>query len=121
MIRAAMYPIAFAAVAIANWWHKHQQKVALAWPSVEGRVEGITTAPGRDGKSCTVTAQYSYFLGEYQSGSFFRFFSTEDEADDFAHGIKDKRIQVRYDPSTPEKSLVEEDAIDAIAPVPEIA
>jgi hypothetical protein len=95
---------------------KHQQKVALVWPSVEGRVEGITTAPCQNGESI-VTAQYSYFLGEYQSGSFCRVFSTENQADNFVHGIKDKKIQVRYNPSCPEKSIVEEDDIDAISPL----
>jgi hypothetical protein len=45
-------------------------------------------------------------LGEYRSGKHIHNFRREEEADEFVRQVKDKRVQVHYDASNPEKSVI---------------
>ena len=49
---------------------------------------------------------YSYFVGEYRSGTYIRHFRKEEQADDFVSQLRDRRIQVRYKESDPENSVI---------------
>jgi len=68
LLRLLLYPIAFVASAIGAWWYRRKQKIALSWPSVEGCVQFVSVAPIPKSSAYIATLQYSYFVGEYQSG-----------------------------------------------------
>jgi hypothetical protein len=53
-----------------------------------------------------VELTYSYFVDEYRSGTHVHRFKKEEDADNFLSQIKDKRIQVRYDPAKPDESVI---------------
>jgi len=86
------------------------------WPTTEatilwGKVE--REGPRRIWAEIT----YSYFVGEYRSGTYLRTFRREEDADEFVRHIKDRRIQVRYKESTPEKSTILDRDLEMIAPL----
>lgn len=50
------------------------------------------------------TLTYSSFVDEFLSGTYDLEFSREEDADEFARGIKDREIQIRYKASNPKVS-----------------
>ena len=55
---------------------------------------------------------YTYFIGEYRSGKYHHDFGSEGQADDFVRQMKDKRVHIRYHPSDPDKSVLEQSVIE---------
>lgn len=96
---------------ISRWLYKRKQEAALDWPSIEGSVQFATVSLIRDSTWYSVTLQYSYFVGEYRSGEYSQNFPTESDADDFAKAMKDKKVQVSYNPAKPEDSILDESSI----------
>jgi hypothetical protein len=115
LLRLIAYPVAFASAAIAAWWHRRTQKIALEWPSIEGCVQFVSVAPITDSSSYSATLEYSYFVEEYRSGSYSQEFPSEEEANNFAQGMKDKRIPIHYNPRDPDKSVLEDEDVDGLA------
>jgi len=101
LFRLIAYPIAFVIAAVAGWWHRRKQKIALSWPSVDGRVQFVTVAPVRDSSSYTATLQYSYFVEEYRSGEYTEIFDSEDDANSFIEKMTGQKVPVRYNPKNP--------------------
>jgi hypothetical protein len=56
--------------------------------------------------------QYTYFVGEYRTGEYLHDFASESEADDFVRQMKDKRVQIRYDQSSPNKSVLQQSVVE---------
>jgi hypothetical protein len=108
--------------AVAAYWlrgvfqKRRQQRAMEGWPSTEatilwGKVE-------REGpRRFWAEISYSYYAGEYQSGTYLRFFKREEEADEFVRQIKDKRIQIRYRESAPENSTILDRELELMAPM----
>jgi hypothetical protein len=111
-VAALLRLIGYALIAVAavggGWWHKRKEKIALAWPSVEGCVRFVSVAPTPKSSAYIATLQYSYFVGEYQSGEYTEVFDSEYDANDFVEKMKDQKVPVRYNPKEPDKSLIEE-------------
>jgi len=97
---------------------KRKEKIALAWPSIEGRVQFVSVAPIRDSSSYTATLQYSYFVEEYRSGEYTEVFDSEHGANDFIQKMKDQKVPVRYNPKDPDKSLIEEADVEQYIQLP---
>jgi hypothetical protein len=82
-----------------------QNKAFSGWPSTEARVQYArvhTEGP----KQHWVELTYTYFVGEYRSGTHVHWFRKEEEADEFVRQIRDKRLQVRYNPAKPDESAI---------------
>jgi hypothetical protein len=110
------WPVAFVAGWVAIYyrrWNKNRQEnIAQGWPSVEGIIISGKVAPIPKTSRFHVTLQYTYFVEEYRSGKYFHDFSNESEADDFGRQMKDKRVQIRYNQSNPNKSVLEQSVIE---------
>jgi Protein of unknown function (DUF3592) len=95
---------------------QHREEIEQSWPSVEGTVQYTSTAPVFDNKhgQYYATLEYSYFVGEYRSGKCIQSFGddSEAEADAFAEVMKDKKVQVLYNPSNPDKSDLDPSSIE---------
>ena len=82
-----------------------QKKAAEGWPATEASIQWCKVHK-EGARSYWVEVTYSYFTGEYRSGTYIRRFKKEEQADDFARQLKDKRIQVHYRPDDPANSVI---------------
>lgn len=85
--------------------------MAQGWPSVEGVIVSGTVKPIPKTKQFHAEIVYSYFVGEYRSGRYVQDFPSEPEADDFVRQIKDRRVQIRYNESNPDRSVLEQSVV----------
>ncbi len=98
-------PGAVAAFGIRRFWQKQRQKRAMdGWPTAEATIQFGQVH--QEGRRHWAEITYSYFVGEYRSGTYVRHFKTEDQAADFVRELKDRRIQVRYKESKPDDSVI---------------
>jgi hypothetical protein len=111
-IRYAIYfLIAWGAVYWRRWQQRRRETIAQTWPSTEAVILSGKVSPIAKTTRFQATLEYSYFAEEYQSGKYIHEFTSESDADDFVRQLKDKRVQVRYNPSRPEKSVLEQSVI----------
>jgi Protein of unknown function (DUF3592) len=110
------WPIYFAAgwgaIYYRRWRKNRDENIAQGWPSVEGLIISGKVTPIPKTKQFHVALQYTYFVGEYRSGKYLHDFPSESEADDFVRQMKDKRVQIRYNQSNPDKSVLEQSVIE---------
>lgn len=110
------YPLYF----IAGWtaiyfrrWRKNRtEAIAQGWPSVEGVIINGKVTPIPKTKQFHAVLQYTYFVDEYRTGKYEHDFGNESEADDFVRQMKDKRVQIRYNQSNPDKSVLEQRVVE---------
>jgi hypothetical protein len=96
--------------AVAAFWirrmmQKRLQKRAMeGWPATDATIQWgkVHRESGRYWAEIT----YSYFVGEYRSGTYIRGFPREEQAEDFIRQLKDKRTRVHYKESDPNKSVI---------------
>jgi hypothetical protein len=99
-------------------WHKRRRdEIAEGWPSVEGCVQFVSVDPVSSTDYFKATLEYSYFVGEYRSGKYTQNFDSEDCANAFVQPMKEKKVQVRYNPANPDKSLLDESFIQQLIPL----
>jgi Protein of unknown function (DUF3592) len=110
------WPLAFvggwASIYIARWRKTRSENAAQGWPSVEGRIQSGKVTPLPKTSRCMATLNYTYFIEEYRTGKYVHEFSNEDDADNFVRTMKDKRVQIRYKQSNPDKSVLEQSTIE---------
>ena len=112
-VRYGLYfGIAWAAVYWRRWRKRRRELAAQGWPSTEGVIVSTKVTPVPKTTYFHATLQYTFFLDEYRTGTYVQEFSRESEADDFARQMKDKRIQIRYMQSNPNKSVLEQSVIE---------
>jgi hypothetical protein len=110
------WPLAFVAgwtsIYIRRWRKSRDENAAQGWPSVEGLI--ISAEATRIAKTSRfiVTLKYSYFLTEYHYGEYIHDFANEADAKEFASQLRNKRIQVRYNQSKPDKSVLEQRTLE---------
>ncbi|HWB31985.1 MAG TPA: DUF3592 domain-containing protein [Acidobacteriaceae bacterium] len=110
------WPLAF----IAGWagihyrrWRKQlAENAAQGWPSVDGRVASGIVKPVPKTRRYLATLTYTYFVGEYRTGTYVHEFQSESDADEFVRAMKDKHVPIRYNESNPDKSVLEQRAIE---------
>ena len=89
---------------------KRDRGLALGhWADLYGKV---TQLPNTTKFLATLT--YSYFVGEFRSGTYDREFSREVDADEFAREVKDRVIQIRYEHGNPDVSCPEASQVEQI-------
>jgi hypothetical protein len=104
----------------AGYWIKRlyqrrrQNKAFAGWPSTEARIQyGKVQSDGP--KQFWVELTYTYFIGEYRSGMHVHRFRKSDDADEFLHQVKDKKVQARYNPSNPDESVILDRDLEMVA------
>lgn len=108
-------PGAVAAFGVRKWYQKWRQRRAVeGWPATDATILG-----GQAHKQGLWRAwaeiHYSYYVGEYRSGTYVRRFRREPEADEFIRQVKDKRVHVHYDPAKPENSVILDRDLEMVA------
>jgi hypothetical protein len=113
IIRYGVYfGFAWAAVYWRRWQKRRRETSAQAWPSVEGVIVNGNVAPMPKTSCFLVTLQYSYFVDEYRTGIYVHEFAKEIDADEFVRQLANKRIPIRYKQSNPDKSVLEQSAVE---------
>lgn len=103
-----------AAFWLRNLYQKRRQNKAIeGWSSTEARIHSWSTR--HEGKKLWLEVTYSYFVDEYRSGSYVRRVQSSDEAGELVRRIGDRRVQVHYDPSDPDKSVVLDRGFEMVA------
>lgn len=98
-------PGTMAALGVRRWYQKWRQDRAMAgWPSTDATILGGSAH--KEGMRHWAEVTYSYYVGEYRAGKYLRRFRREQDADEFLRQVKDKRVQVHYNPDNPDKSVI---------------
>jgi len=108
-------PVAIAAFGVKKFYQKRRQNKAMAgWPATDATIQsGEVHKQGF--RRFWVELTYTYFVGEYRSGKHVHRFHREEDADEFVRQVKDKRVQVHYDGSAPDKSVILDRDLEVIA------
>jgi hypothetical protein len=108
-------PGSIAAFSMRKFYQKWRQNRAIAgWPSTEANI--LWAKVHNEGpKRYWVELTYTYFVGEYRSGTHVHRFRREADADEFVREIKDKRVQVRYNDSSPDQSVILDRDLEMLA------
>jgi hypothetical protein len=110
------WPLAFVAgwssIYVRRWRKSRTENAAQGWPSVEGRIQSGAVKPIPKTSQFHASLQYTYFIGEYRTGKYEHDFPNEADADNFVRQMKDKRVQIRYKESNPDKSVLEQRTIE---------
>jgi hypothetical protein len=112
-IRYGLYfVVAWGVVYFRRWQKRRRENIAQSWPSVEGVIVWGNVIPIPKTTHFNATLQYTYFVDEYRTGRYIHEFNNEAAADDFIRQLKDKRIQIRYKQSNPDKSVLEQSVVE---------
>ena len=114
---AYQWPLLFiggwATLYIRRWRRRRDEEAAQGWPSTEGRILSGKVAGIAHTSRFLATLQYSYYFEDkYHYGKYTHEFSKKVEAEEFVRQMKDKRLQIRYKPSNPDKSVLEQRVIE---------
>ncbi len=101
-----------------RWNRRRAENSAKTWPSTYASIHTGTATPIPNTTRWAATLTYSYFIDEYRSGTYVSDFPNEDSAWDFVRQLKDQRIPLRYNPSHPDKSVIEESVLRTV-PIPQ--
>jgi len=109
----SIYVLALVINTIQSRWKQSKKETAADWPSVDGRIQFVSVSlePRRGGDIYTATLEYSYFIGEYRSGKYTEDFENETDANTFIESMKDKKVQISYNASNPDKSMLNESSL----------
>jgi hypothetical protein len=123
IIRILLEGIALAAAIVGGEYGRRKfqeslQKTAVGWPSTDGTIQWakVEKIPGT--LRFVVNLTYTYFVGGYRAGDFAQEFRREQEACDFAHRMRGRRIQIRYKKSDPEISILDRNSMDQTFALP---
>jgi hypothetical protein len=101
-----LLPGALAAFGMRKLYQSWRQRHASAgWPATNATVQ-YARVFHEGPRSFWAEITYSYFVGEYRSGTYVRRFRREAEAEEFVREVKEKQLQVRYKDSDPEHSVI---------------
>jgi hypothetical protein len=106
------FAFAWAAVYWRRWQKRRREIVAQGWPSIEGVILSGQVTPVPKTSCFLATLQYTYFIDEYRTGKYVHEFARETDADDFVRQLKDKRVHIRYKPSNPDNSVLEQSVVE---------
>lgn len=114
LAKFGLIPGAAAGMGVRKRYQKRRQRRAIeSWPSAEACILGGYGHVHREGsRSHWVELTYTYFVDEYRSGKYVRKFRKEEEAEEFIRKIKDKRLQLRYNPAKPDESVLLEHDVE---------
>lgn len=109
------WPAAFVAgwggIHYQRWRKQRAEAAAQSWPMVDARIGGGVVKPIPKTKRFLATLSYTYFVSEYRIGKYIHEFENKDDAESFVRAMKDKHVPIRYNPTNPEKSVLEESSV----------
>jgi hypothetical protein len=111
IVRLAVIGVGFGTVAWHRRKRRHLEAVAQTWPSVDGWIQCGTVQLIPNTSRYLITLTYSYHVDEYGSGTYTREFPKESDADAFVQQLKDKHVPIRYNPTNPDESVLEDEDI----------
>jgi hypothetical protein len=115
LAKFGLIPGAAAGYGIKKLYQKWRQNRAfVGWPSTEATIQYGTVHNGGP-RQYWVELTYTYFVEEYRTGMHVHRFRKEDEADEFLRQIKDKRLQIRYNPAKPDESVILDRDLEMVA------
>ena len=98
-------PGAIAAGWVRKLYQKRRQTSAMeGWPSTQATIQSGKVHT--EGRHHWAELTYSYFVGEYFSGTYVKNFRKEDDADEFVRQVREKQLPVHYRQSKPETSVI---------------
>jgi hypothetical protein len=110
------WPLSFVAgwgaIYFQRWRKTRIENIAQGWPSVEGVIISGVVKPIPKTSRCLASLQYTFFKDEYRTGKYIHEFNKEEDADEFVRQMKDKRVQIRYKESNPDKSVLEQSVVE---------
>ncbi len=111
--RLAGFVAIWISIGIHRWRLRRLKREAENWPSIDGRMHDGKVEPSDSGNRSVASFYYDYFLGEYRCGTYQQEFQKEQQAQDFVSQMKDKHVTVRYNPSNPDESVVDDKSVPA--------
>jgi hypothetical protein len=112
-IKWPLYFVAgWAAIYFRRWRKNRDENAAQGWPSAEGVIVSGKVTPIPKTSQFHASLQYTYFVDEYRTGKYDHDFPSQADADNFVRLMKDKRVQIRYNQSNPDKSVLEQRVIE---------
>jgi len=105
---------AWGAIYLRRWRKSRSEESAQGWPSVEGNISDGKVKPIPHTSRYLASLEYTYFVEEYRLGEYTHEFSKKSDADDFVRQLKGKRVHIRYNPSNPDKSVLEQSVIEQL-------
>ena len=112
LARSLPIAVVCGAVVLQRWQKRRLDTLAQGWPSVDGWIQYGEVEPVQNTNLILATLTYSYFIEEYRSGTYTHQFSKKSDADEFVSQLKDKHVPIRYNPSKPDESDIEESDIN---------
>lgn len=107
-------PGAMAAYGVRKLYQRHRQNKAMAgWPATDATIQSGEVH--KEGMRYWVELTYIYFVSEYRSGKHVHRFRREADAYDFVRQTKDKRVQVHYNTTNPDKSVILDRDLEMVA------
>jgi hypothetical protein len=108
-------PGAMAAFGMKKLYQKWRQNKAMAgWPATDATMQS-GEVHNKGWRNFWVEITYTYYVGEYRTGKHVHRFHREEDADEFVRQVKDKHVQVHYDSSAPDKSVILDRDLEVIA------
>lgn len=109
-----LIPGALAAYGMRRLHQKRRQAKAMdGWPMTDARI--LNGRVHKEGlRRFWVELTYSYFVGEYRAGKYVHRFRREEEAEEFIRQVKDKIVDVHYESSDPDCSVILDRDIELI-------
>ena len=91
---------------------KRRLRQSKSWPHTSATVLTTEIIKPARGTGFLVELTYSYFVETYRSGEYVRDFPNEKEAVYFVAHIKDAKVDVSYNPKSPDDSVLDDAATD---------
>lgn len=91
---------------------KRRLRQSKSWPHTTATVLTAEIIKPARGAGFLVELTYSYFVETYCSGEYVRDFPNEKEAVYFVSQIKDAKVDVSYNPKSPDDSVLDDAATD---------
>jgi|HubBroStandDraft_2_1064218.scaffolds.fasta_scaffold471291_1 hypothetical protein len=107
------FVLGWVAIYVRRWRKRRDEDAAQGWPSADGRIIGGKVTRLAHTSQFLATLEYSYILEDkHRYGKYTHEFPKKPEAEEFVRTMKDKQVQIRYKPSNPDKSVLEQRVIE---------
>jgi hypothetical protein len=107
-------PGALAAFGVRKLYQKWRQNKAMAgWPATDGTIQSGEVH--KQGLRYWVELTYTYYVGEYRTGKHVHHFRREEDAGEFVRQVKDRHVQVHYNASKPDNSVILDRDLEMVA------
>jgi hypothetical protein len=99
-------------VTVRRYWQKLREDRAASWPSADAVIQSVIVLP-HDGHDVQISYRY-YAMQEYRYGKYSRHFRSKTPAEQFADAIRGRSLQIRYDETNPEVSVLMERDLELV-------